>query len=352
MKRSSFHYDLPPERIAQQPRPRGLSRMMVIDPVEGTIGHDTIGSLPDRLGAGDVLVLNDTRVIPARLVAAPKPGMQRPIELLLTRRLSLETWECLAKPARRLREGDLLEISDELSARIIEKRDGGTVVATLITGGTDEASFWGAIERAGRMPLPPYIHRESDAASEEDRIAYQTVYADRPGAIAAPTAGLHFTPRLLEEIENRGVEIVRITLHVGIGTFRPVQVDDVREHVMDEEWYEVSEQAAATVNRAIDDGRRIVAVGTTAVRTLESAADERGHLTAGEGRTRLFITPGYRFRIVEALLTNFHLPESTLIMLVAAFAGRELVLEAYRQAVAEGYFFYSYGDCMFLTRRG
>jgi S-adenosylmethionine:tRNA ribosyltransferase-isomerase len=324
--------------------------MMIIDPPNGSIEHGTIADLPDYLQRGDVLVLNDTRVIPARLIAAPRPGMQRPIELLLTKRLRPHTWECLAKPAKRLRIGDVLEISADLSARIVEKQEGGTVVANFVTATEGEDSFWSAIEGAGRMPLPPYIQRDAGSDPAHDRDAYQTVYADRPGAIAAPTAGLHFTRELLEEIESRGVEIVRVTLHVGIGTFRPVQADDVTDHVMDEEWYEVSTRAASLVNSAIEEGRRVVAVGTTAVRTLESAAAGDRRLNPGEGRTRLFITPGYRFRIVGALLTNFHLPESTLIMLVSAFAGRDLVMSSYSEAIDHGYYFYSYGDCMLITR--
>lgn len=348
MKKSDFNYELPPERIAQEPRQRGRSRMMVIDPVDGLLEHRYIGDLPELLRSGDVLVLNDTRVIPARLVAPPKQGMQRPIELLLSKRLSPLIWECLAKPAKRLRIGDVLEFSQKLSARIVEKLEEGRVVVSFTTGHDGEDSFWSALEEAGQMPLPPYIQRH--APQEQDRTSYQTIYADRPGAIAAPTAGLHFTTELLQEIERRGVEIVRVTLHVGIGTFRPVQVEEVSQHVMDEEWYEVQPAAAAAINRAIDEGRRVVAVGTTAVRTLESAATTAGRISPGESRTGLFITSGYRFRIVGALLTNFHLPESTLIMLVSAFAGRELVLNAYAEAVEQGYYFYSYGDCMFLTR--
>lgn len=348
MKKSDFHYELPPERIAQKPRERGKSRMMVIDPGDGAVEHRHIGDLVDSLRSGDVLVLNDTRVIPARLVAPPKQGMQRSIELLLTKRLKPLIWECLAKPAKRLRAGDVLEFSPTLSAQITEKLEGGRVVARFMTGDEGEDSFWRGLEETGQMPLPPYIQRE--AAQEQDRISYQTVYADRPGAVAAPTAGLHFTNEILDDIKRRGVEIVHVTLHVGIGTFRPVQVDDVREHVMDEEWYEIKPDTAAVINRALDQSRRVVAVGTTAVRTLESAATEQGRLRAGESRTSLFITPGYSFRIVGALLTNFHLPESTLIMLVSAFAGRNLVLRVYDEAVQKGYYFYSYGDCMFLTR--
>lgn len=351
MKRSDFHYHLPPERIAQEPRQRGKSKMLIVDPPAGTIEHGRFPDIVERLEKGDVLVLNDTRVIPARLIAKPKPGMQRSIELLLTRRLEPHRWECMAKPAKRLRPGDRLEISARLSAEIVEKKEGGLVVAQF-TPSADETEFWSALEEAGKMPLPPYIERDHETSDQQDRVSYQTVYADRPGAIAAPTAGLHFTQEILAELLNRGIEIVRITLHVGIGTFRPVQVDDIHQHRMDHEWYEISEAAADAINLAVSQSRRIVAVGTTAVRTLESATDEQGRIEAGEATTDLFITPGYRFRIVGALLTNFHLPESTLIMLVSAFAGRELILRAYEEAIENGYAFYSYGDCMFIERGG
>jgi S-adenosylmethionine:tRNA ribosyltransferase-isomerase len=325
--------------------------MMVIDPPTGSIRHHAFTELPAFLERGDLLVLNDTRVIPARLIAAPKQGMSRSIELLLTRRLAPLRWECLVKPAKRVREGDRLLITENLSAQILDRREGGIVVAEFDSGGESrsETDFWDEIERSGRMPLPPYIRRPAEGA-DEDRESYQTVYASERGAIAAPTAGLHFTPSILERIEQLGVTVVRVTLHVGIGTFRPVQVDDVEDHRMDTEIYRITEKAASLLNEATASGRRIVAVGTTAVRTLESAADAAGRIRPGEGETDLFITPGYRFRVVRALLTNFHLPESTLIMLVSAFAGRELVLRAYREAIERNYLFYSYGDCMLIER--
>jgi S-adenosylmethionine:tRNA ribosyltransferase-isomerase len=325
--------------------------MMVVDPPAGSIGHHVFTELPDFLERDDLLVLNDTRVIPARLIAAPKQGMSRSIELLLTRRLAPLRWECLVKPAKRVREGDRLRITDTLSAHIVDRREGGIVVAEFTSGGESrsETDFWNEIERSGRMPLPPYIRRPAEG-EDGDRESYQTVYAAERGAIAAPTAGLHFTPSILERIEHLGVTIVRITLHVGIGTFRPVQVDEVEDHRMDTEIYRITEKAASLLNEATASGRRIVAVGTTAVRTLESAADAAGRIRPGEEETDLFIIPGYRFRVVRALLTNFHLPESTLIMLVSAFAGRELTLRAYREAIEEKYLFYSYGDCMLIER--
>ena len=340
MKRSDFSYDLPEELIAQEPRERGRSRMMVVSP--GAIEHARFDSFPDRLGAGDVLVLNDTRVIPARLFARPKGQMKNVIEFLLTRRRDDRTWEAWCKPARRVRPGDIVTFTDALAAEVLEKLDTGTVVIRF-NGGAEE------IERAGVPPLPPYIHRETPRHS--DREAYQTVYAAERGAIAAPTAGLHFTREILDAIAARGVEIVRVTLHVGIGTFKPVKVDDIAEHTMDSERYEITPEAAARLNAARDEGRRIVAVGTTSVRTLESAM-QRGRFEPGWNETSIFITPGFEFKAVDALLTNFHLPESTLLMLVSAFAGMETIRAAYAEAIREKYLFYSYGDCMFLKCGG
>ena len=338
MKRTDFSYDLPHELIAQEPRPRGRSRMMVVTPRHGppSIEHESFASFPSRLEPGDVVVINDTRVIPARLFAEPKGQMKRRIEVLLTRQIEPGTWEVWANPAKRLHPGDPLRFSEKLSARVLEKREGAVVLH--FEGDLTE------MDRLGVMPLPPYIARPE--ARQSDRQSYQTVYAAEPGAIAAPTAGLHFTREILGEIAKRN-QIVRITLHVGIGTFKPVKVDDIREHVMDAEVYEISEEAASALNAA----RKIVAVGTTTVRTLESAI-RRGRFEAAREQTNIFITPGYQFRAVDRLLTNFHLPESTLIMLVSAFAGVETTRAAYREAIAQEYFFYSYGDCMFIRNRG
>lgn len=329
VRRADFAYELPPELIAQEPRERGRSRMMV---VRGeAIEHDTFANFPNRLGAGDVLVLNDTRVIPARLFGR-RAGMTRPVELLLTKQREGGRWEAWAKPAKRLKVGDEIVFSDALRAHV-EERSEGTVVVRF-DGDLKE------IDRVGVMPLPPYIAREEPR--ESDRESYQTVYANERGAIAAPTAGLHFTRAMLDEI-GKTHEIVRITLHVGIGTFEPVKVDDVAQHVMHSERYEISEDAAARLNAATS----IVAVGTTTVRTLESAW-RGGRIEAGNGETNIFITPGYEFRAVDKLLTNFHLPESTLLMLVSAFAGMETIRRAYAEAIRERYRFYSYGDCMFI----
>jgi S-adenosylmethionine:tRNA ribosyltransferase-isomerase len=316
--------------IAQQPRERGRSRMMVVTPPD-KIAHDSFASFPKLLDRSDTLVINDTRVIPARLFAQPKGSMQRTIEIFLIRQRDAATWEAWCKPARRVRSGDELRFSDRLTARVLEKSEG--TVAVRFEGDLRE------IERIGVMPLPPYIGRES---TERDRETYQTVYANELGAIAAPTAGLHFTREILDAIAARGIEIVRITLHVGIGTFEPVKVDDVSKHVMHSERFEISEEASAKLNAA----KSIVAVGTTTVRALESAAP---HFEPGRRETNIFITPGYEFKAVDKLLTNFHLPESTLLMLVSAFAGVDTIRRAYAEAIREKYFFYSYGDCMFIT---
>ena len=311
--------------------------MMVVTPqpdADPRIEHDTFAHFPALLEPGDVVVINDTRVIPARLFAQPKGNMKRPIEVLLTRQIDPNVWSAWVNPARRVRAGDDLRFSETLTARVVAK---GEDVTLRFEGDIDE------IERIGVMPLPPYIARPEPQPS--DRESYQTVYARAPGAIAAPTAGLHFTQEILDDIARRN-EIVRITLHVGIGTFKPVKADEIADHRMESEQYEIGDAAAAALNRA----RRIVAIGTTTVRALESA--KREQFEPGRGETSIFITPGYRFRAVDRLLTNFHLPESTLIMLVSAFAGVEATRRAYAEAIREEYFFYSYGDCMFIRSRG
>jgi S-adenosylmethionine:tRNA ribosyltransferase-isomerase len=333
MKRSDFSYRLPPDLIAQEPRERGRSRMMVVTPPD-RIEHDWFANFAARLAPEDVVVINDTRVIPARLFARPLRGMSRPVEILLVRHVIArdDTWEVWAKPAKRVRVGDELHFSDALRAKVLQKDP----IVIRFDGDLAE------IDRVGVMPLPPYIARPEPR--ESDRESYQTVYAAARGAIAAPTAGLHFTREMLDAIARTN-EIVRITLHVGIGTFEPVKVDDVAQHVMHSERYEISEEAAKRLNAA----RSIVAIGTTTLRALESAKRDRFEPVQAE--TDIFITPGYRFRAVDRLLTNFHLPESTLLMLVSAFAGTETVRRAYAEAIVHRYFFYSYGDCMFITRR-
>ena len=355
VRRKDFQYRLPKGLIAQEPLPRGTSRMMVVEPRNGPpkITHATFGSFPDLIGTNDLVVINDTRVLPARLFATPKGRMQRPIEILLTRRIAPLRWEAWCKPARRVRSRDALSFSDLLGATVNEKRSDGTLVLEFSVfgraAGSNENEFWKELERIGIMPLPPYIERKQPR--EQDRLDYQTVYAvARAGAIAAPTAGLHFTPEILRKIEDR---LARITLDVGIGTFKPVKADRIEEHSMDSEKYEISSDAAAALNDALARDRPIVAVGTTTVRALESAVMAGGgRFEAGADQTSIFITPGFRFRVVDKLLTNFHLPESTLLMLVSAFAGMETIRKAYREAIAERYRFYSYGDCMLLRGRG
>jgi len=353
MKRSDFHFDLPEGLIAQEPRARGQSRMLVVDPAPES-GPELIDSsfdlFPQLIEPGDLLVLNDTRVFPARLLATREGNMQRPIELLLTRPMGLLRWECWAKPARRVRLHDELRLSDRLRARVTGKGEEGIVELLFeIDGG--EPAFWSEVEAIGATPLPPYIHRDSPEAADRD--SYQTVYARERGAIAAPTAGLHFTPEILERVTARGGEIVPITLHVGTGTFKPVKADQIEDHVMHEERYSITESSARAINEGLAGGKRIVAVGTTSVRALESSyLRGEGKIEAGPGATSIFITPGYQFNVVSSLLTNFHLPESTLLMLVSAFAGMTTIRGAYAAAIERQYRFYSFGDCMFLKHRG
>ena len=390
---SDFDYELPPELIAQQQlSDRSASRMLVFNRAAQRFEDRRFGELPELLHSGDLLVLNNTRVFPARLLGRRRGTRAQPIgkgnpaareyltgevELLLTRRESADVWQGLVHPGRKIRNGEVLVFGDdELEAEVLDRGERGLRRVRLIprrgvgSAGADlPASFFDStgiasrsapagtvgpdvdrlIDRLGHVPLPPYIHR---ADQPQDRQTYQTVYAKVRGAVAAPTAGLHFTPQILSHLSARGIETAEITLHVGPGTFRPVQVERVEDHHMEPETFEISEEAAERINRALSDGRRVVAVGTTCVRTLEHAAraaagpSDRTRVQPGRGETDLFIYPGFEFRVVGALLTNFHLPRSTLLLLVSAFAGREFVLRAYRHAVDEGYRFYSYGDCM------
>ena len=357
MRISDFDYELPEELIAQHPlERRDASRMLVVSRPEGSWRDSSFSEFPSELRAGDALVVNNTRVFPARLVGKREPTGGR-VELLLVRRredLGVNIWETLARPARRLEAGVRLAFGDgRLRAEVVSATEDGAgrVVRFQPDGESTEEDFDALVEEFGQVPLPPYIHREGSdlAAREEDRERYQTIYAAARGAIAAPTAGLHFTPRVLEETKARGVRTVELTLHVGYGTFAPVRVEELAEHRVAPERFEISEEVAAEINLARRDGGRVVAVGTTVVRALESAAAKEGRVRAGRGETALTITPGYEFRAVDALLTNFHLPRSSLLVLVGAFAGRELVLAAYRHAVAARYRFYSYGDCMFIV---
>jgi S-adenosylmethionine:tRNA ribosyltransferase-isomerase len=339
MLTSDFDYHLPPESIAQEPAPRGESRLLVLDRT-GPERHARIGDLPRLLRPGDLLVLNDTRVIPARLFGRSAGGGR--MEILLVERVGEREWDALVKPGRRARLGSVIELDEGLAAEVTEKGEDGRVRLCF------SEPIEPHLDRLGHIPLPPYIHRPDNP---EDRERYQTVYARRPGAIAAPTAGLHFTPELLGKIEQAGVGIVRVTLHVGIGTFKPVTAEQIEEHRMERERYEINEETAEAIREARAEGRRVVAVGTTVVRTLESAAlAGSGDVEAGSASTELFINPGFRFQVVDALLTNFHLPRSTLLMLVSAFAGRERVLAVYEETIREGYRFYSYGDAMLAER--
>ncbi len=336
MKTSDFYYDLPEELIAQTPAvPRDSSRLLVYHRDTKTIEHRIFRDITDYLRSGDVLVVNRTRVLPARLYAHTMSGGN--VEILLLKRLELDTWEVLVRPGKKCRPGTKLIVNDELSAEVLSVTETGERHVRFFWEGT----FEDVLSRAGSMPLPPYIHEK---LSDPER--YQTVYARENGSAAAPTAGLHFTPELLERIRAKGVEIAEVLLHVGLGTFRPVKVDDVEKHVMHSEYYEVSEEAAETVNRAKREGRRVICVGTTSVRTLETVADASGLIHAEKGDTSIFLYPPYKMKCVDALITNFHLPESTLLMLVSCLCSREEILHVYEVAVRERYRFFSFGDAM------
>jgi S-adenosylmethionine:tRNA ribosyltransferase-isomerase len=349
---SDFDFELPEELIAQHPlERRDASRMLVVSRSEGSRRDRAFAEFPSELREGDTVVVNNTRVFPARLVGRREPSGGR-VELLLVRRredLGGEAWEVLARPARRLDAGARVTFGDgRLTAQTLSATDDG---ARRVVRFDSEGEFGTLLEEFGRMPLPPYIRRESDdlASRDEDRERYQTVYAAAPGAIAAPTAGLHFTPRVFERLRARGVRVAEVTLHVGYGTFEPVRAQELGEHRVAAERFEIGDAAAEEINATRARGGRVVAVGTTTVRALESAADEGGRVRPGRGETGLTILPGYEFRATDALLTNFHLPRSSLLVLVSAFAGRDLVLAAYRHAVAARYRFYSYGDCMLIV---
>ncbi|MEN6627104.1 MAG: tRNA preQ1(34) S-adenosylmethionine ribosyltransferase-isomerase QueA [Candidatus Sumerlaeia bacterium] len=350
MKLSDFQYHLPPELIATHPAERrDASRLMRLDRAGGAVEHHVFSDLPGLLRPGDCLVINDSRVIPARVWAERRGGGRT--ELLLIAPGGEGVWEALARPARRLVPGTRLTLPGNAGEVEVIGGEGRSRLVRFHTAEPLEQF----LARAGEMPLPPYILRERQArgeaphATEADRERYQTVYAREQGSIAAPTAGLHFTPELLAEIEKRGIEIRRVTLHVGIGTFEPIEVDDLADHKMHTELYEISAENAAAIEAArIDPDRRVVAVGTTAIRTLESCAARHGRIQADADSTALFIQPGFKFQVIGAMVTNFHLPASTLLILISAFAGRENVLAAYAEAVREKYRFFSYGDAMLI----
>jgi S-adenosylmethionine:tRNA ribosyltransferase-isomerase len=373
---SDFQYDLPPERIAQEPlADRAGSRLLHLNRLPGSWLDRRFREFPDLLRPDDLLVVNNTRVFPARLYGhrsgqraqplsphnpAARDFLRGRIEVLLTRQVAdnPNEWECLVRPGRKIGIGEKLYFGlspgapPELEAEVTERGSFGERRIWF----APVADFFAIVERIGHVPLPPYIHRDNDGDNDRaaDRDRYQTVYAQARGSVAAPTAGLHFTPEILKQIRGRGIEIAEITLHVGLGTFQPVRVEKVEDHKLHREWYKIPEEAARAINRAKAEKRRVVAVGTTTVRALEYAAEYAGEraggnrVEAGRGEADVFIYPGYRFRIVDALLTNFHLPQSTLLMLVCALGGKELVMGAYRHAVEAEYRFYSYGDCMFV----
>ncbi len=339
LKTSDFNYELPKELIAQTPvYPRDSSRLLVYDRKTKKIEDKIFRDILSIFSRGDLLVVNNTKVLPARMFSYTKNGGK--VEVLLLKRVNLTDWEVMVKPGKKAKEGVELVINEELSLEVLSRTEsGGRIVKFKFDG-----VFEDIISRAGEMPLPPYIHEKL-----KDQNRYQTVYAKNEGSAAAPTAGLHFTEELIEKLKEKGVEFATVELKVGLGTFRPVKVDNILEHQMHSEWYEITEENAEIINRAKRENRRVIAVGTTSVRTLETVADENGFVKACSGDTSIFIYPPYKFKCVDSLITNFHLPESTLVMLVSAFAGKEEVMEVYNHAVDRGYRFFSFGDaCLFL----
>ena len=340
LKTSDYYYELPQELIAQDPlEDRSSSRLMVLDKETGAVSHHVFREITSFLNPGDCLVLNNTKVIPARLMGV-REETGGAVEVLLLKRHAGDVWECLVKPGKKARPGTRLVFGEGLLHAQVEDvvEEGNRLIRFFYDGIWEEV-----LDRLGEMPLPPYITHKL-----QDKNRYQTVYAKFEGSAAAPTAGLHFTPELLKEIQDMGVDLAYVTLHVGLGTFRPVKVENVKEHHMHSEYYQVNAEAAEKINRAKENGNRVICVGTTSCRTVESASDENGHLEECCDNTDIFIYPGYRFKVLDALITNFHLPESTLVMLVSALAGREHVLAAYEEAVKERYRFFSFGDAMLI----
>ena len=340
MKKQDFYYELPEELIAQDPlADRSSSRLLVLDKQSGAVSHHVFREILDYLQEGDCLVINDTKVIPARLIGS-KVGTEAKVEVLLLKRKENNIWETLVKPGKKARPGAKISFGDGLLVgEVLEVVEEGNRLVQF----SYEGIFEEILDRLGQMPLPPYITHQL-----QERERYNTVYAVHEGSAAAPTAGLHFTPELLQEIEKKGVDIARVTLHVGLGTFRPVKAEEITDHHMHSEFYQIQEEATEKINRAKSGNGRVICVGTTSCRTVESAADENGRIQAGSGWTEIFIYPGYRFKVLDGLITNFHLPESTLIMLVSALAGREQVMKAYEEAVEERYRFFSFGDAMYI----
>lgn len=339
MKRSDFYYDLPERLIAQHPlEQRDSSRLMVLNKTTGELEHKHFHDLIDMLGENDCLILNDTRVLPARIYGT-KQQTGAVVEFLLLKQLNANEWECIVKPGKKAREGAVFDFNGLLTGEIVRVLDTGNRIISF----TYEGNFYILLEQIGSMPIPPYIKEKL-----KDNERYQTVYSKHLGSAAAPTAGLHFTKEMLQTLKEKGVKIGYVTLHVGLGTFRPVKAENIEEHTMHSEHYQIPKETADLINTVKQNGGRIIAVGTTSCRTLETAADDNGRVSECEGDSKIFIYPGYKFKCIDALITNFHLPESTLIMLVSALAGREHVLSAYETAVKEEYRFFSFGDAMFI----
>jgi len=341
MQRQDFYFDLPKELIAQTPlKDRSSSKLMVLDKNTGEIKHNIFKDIVNLINAGDCLVINNTKVIPARLIGErEKTGAK--VEILLLKRLDFNRWETIVYPGKKAKPGNIIIFGNGVLKAVIKEviNEGNRIVEFVYDGIFEEI-----LDKLGQMPLPPYITEKL-----EDKNRYQTVYAKYDGSAAAPTAGLHFTPQLLEQLKDKGINIASITLHVGLGTFRPVKVDNIIEHKMHSEYYNIEQKQAEIINKTKRNGKKIIAVGTTSTRTLESAADDNGFIEAKSGWTNIFIYPGYKFKVIDSLITNFHLPESTLIMLVSALAGRENVLNAYKCAISEKYRFFSFGDAMFVN---
>lgn len=340
MKTSDFFYELPEELIAQTPlENRTNSKLMVLCRDDGSIKHTIFSSILEELNPGDALVLNNTRVIPARLFGN-RIGKEESIETLLFKRLDNNIWECLVRPGKKMKMGNVVEYGNGLlKGEVVDIGEDGTRFIKFSYQGIFEE----ILDKLGEMPLPPYITEKL-----EDRERYQTVYSKVPGSAAAPTAGLHFTQDMLSALKKKGIQIIYLTLHVGLGTFRPVKVEDINEHIMHSEYYEISQSAADAINKIKKNGGRIIPVGTTSIRTLETIANDEGLVKEGSGWTDIFIYPGYRFKIADGLITNFHLPESTLMMLVSAIAGKEFIFKAYNEAIEQKYRFFSFGDAMFI----
>ena len=339
MKTDDFNYNLPSELIAQSPlERRDSSKLMILDRYSGDIKHSKFDSIIDELDNNDILVMNDTKVIPARLYGV-KEDTKAAIEILMLKEEEKDIWQCLVKPAKRIKVGTIVNFSDKLKAECVEVRDEGIRVFKLIYDGI----LYEILDELGEMPLPPYIHEK---LTDKDR--YQTVYAKNIGSAAAPTAGLHFTDELINKIRSKGIKIVFITLHVGLGTFRPVNVSDVTKHKMHSEFYSMDKSTAEVLNKAKQEGKRIISVGTTTTRTLETIMSEYGEFRECSGFTDIFIYPGYKFKAIDGLITNFHLPKSTLLMLVSAFSKKEIIMNAYNEAIKNNYRFFSFGDSMFI----